>query len=286
LTALVSTTQPWPELEAVLDALVADVADVRDAVEVLVMDGTPDGNAVPEGRYPEVRVERLGRADVFRLRAAGVRRSTGAAIAIVEDHAPPWTGWAKSTLAAHDTHPEAALIVGSMTNGTRDTVLDRAAYAMTLGPFDHPVLPIIRERMPVPANVSYKRWHLPAEPEPGWLEYSAPMAAFEQGSIALAPDSVCEHVQHFDGIKAITIQFGSGRAYGGSLKGISRGDKLQHLATRGRFARTAYRTSKRGLGPRPTTADRAALGVMVAANVAGQLVGLVAGSGRAREALR
>ena len=269
-----------------LDALTVDIAPVRDAVEVLVMDATPDGDAVPDGRYPGVRVERLGRADVFLCRAAGVRLSTGAAIAIVEDHAPPWSGWAKATLAAHEAHPEAALIVGSMVNGTAETVLDRAAYAMTLGPFDEPVMPVIRERMPVPANVSYKRWHLPAAPDPGWLEYSAPMAAFEQGSIELAPESVCEHRQHFEGIKAITIQFVSGRSYGGSLRGISRADKLRHVATRARFAHMAYRTSKRGLGPSPGIADRAALGVMVACNVAGQLVGLVAGSGRAREALR
>jgi hypothetical protein len=286
LTALVSTTQPWPELEQVLDALVPDAAANGNRVEVLVVDGTPGGDAVPAGWYEHLRHEPIGRSDVFECRAAGLRAARGEVVAIVEDHAPPVPGWAAATLAAHERHPDAAVIVGSMVNGTADTVLDRAAYALTLGPFDAPVQPVVRERMPVPANVSFKRWHLAPDAEPGWLEYTAPLAAFERGSLVVAPEAVCLHIQHFEGVRAVTIQFESGRAYGGTLRGISRRAKLCHAATRSRFAVAAYRTSRRGLGPAPGPAEHAALALMIAMNVAGQLVGLVAGPGRSRDSLR
>jgi hypothetical protein len=288
LTVLVSTAQPWPELEPVLDSIVADVGD-RDDVEVVVCDGTVSAGAVPDGRYPAyvVRLVRDGPADVFALRARGIAAATGDVVAIVEDHAPVLPGWTAATLAGHAAHPDGAMGVGSMRNGTATTVLDRAAYAITLGPFDDPVQPVARERLPVPANISYKRSWLPtAAPAIGWLEYEAPSLAFEAGLLFTIPDARCLHVQHFDGIGGITIQFVSGRSYGGSLLGLGRREKARHLASRPRFASIVYRTSGRALGPAPGVAERLGLLLMIGANVLGQAVGLATGPGRARAALR
>jgi hypothetical protein len=140
--------------------------------------------------------------------------------------------------------------------------------------------------MPVPANISFKRAHLPSAPAPGWLEYDAPFDAFRDGRMVTAPESRCLHVQDFSRLRSITIQFASGRSYGGALVGQTRRQKLVHLRSRPRFAAVTYRTSRRGLGPRAGVVEHAALAAMVASNVAGQLVGLVRGVGRSRDDLR
>ena len=79
LSAIVATTQPWPEVAPCLESLHGQI----DAIggEVVLGDGSATGMpAGLEGRYPRLRVLRRPGASVFALRAEAttVARGDGA----------------------------------------------------------------------------------------------------------------------------------------------------------------------------------------------------------------
>jgi GT2 family glycosyltransferase len=285
LSVILPTVRAWPELAEPLAATVAQ--RFSDTFEVLVLDGHGAGLASqPE---PPVRWIREPGADVFRLRALGAAESRGELILFSEDHCVATPDWFERTSAAHRRTPAAALI-GPVSNHPASSVraVDRANYALTLGPFAPPLDRVPGWRLPVPTNLSIKRDALPAVAQPsGWLEYEFLAEAMRQGSIAIAADAELHHLQSWSVPRALAVHFQSGRSYGASVREWPAGQRRAWWrampgAPRHLYRSTAPVLSRHAAGARSSDADRLWLASLVLANAAGQVVGAVAGAGSSR----
>jgi len=97
---------------------------------------------------------------IDRRRAAGLAAASGDVIALIEDRVTPRADWARSLLAAHAAHPEAAALGGAVA-APHGSALARAVYFCDYGRYAPPL-----PAGPAPAlsdvNVSYKRAALEA----------------------------------------------------------------------------------------------------------------------------
>ena len=160
ISAVVATTQPWPEVQPCLESLHSQI----DAVggEIVLGDGSVAAMPAAErARYPRLRVLHRPGASVFRLRAEAVAAATGDVVAVTEDHCVVAPDWCARIIAAHRTHPEAAAIGGAVENGATATRLDWASFFLVNGGSMPPIRSGSRRAVALQANVSYKRDRLP-----------------------------------------------------------------------------------------------------------------------------
>ena len=161
ISAVVATTQPWPEVQSCLDALYAQIAAAGG--EIVLGDGSPHGMPASEHtRHPELRVLHRPGASVFELRAAAIEHARGEIVAVTEDHCVVAPDWCERILAAHREHPEAAAIGGAVEIGATATRIDWASFFLVNGASMPPLRNGVRRAITLQANVSYKRRGLPA----------------------------------------------------------------------------------------------------------------------------
>ena len=167
---VVPTRCEWPAIEPVVDALRSQLIDVGG--ELLVVDGTDDGNALDGHEAavpPELRrVARSPGSDVFELRARGVAEARGEIVAMIEDHCEPAPDFVATMLASHARHPE-QVIAGAVVHGSTTRLIDRANFLVVHARNLPPRTEIPGSAwIPTPSNVSYKRAAVPSEiPERG-----------------------------------------------------------------------------------------------------------------------
>lgn len=226
LSVIVGTRQGWPAVRLVLDALRDQIASVGGEVVVVDGSGKPAPGAEESGE--QVRwVSRPGES-VFELREAAWREVRGEIIAITEDHCEPRPDWCAQILRAHAEHPDAVAIGGAVDNGTRERLLDWAAFLMTQSPFMAPFDDDVRVAAGA-ANSSYKRAGLEASGvRPAGAEDPLRFLALrpQAGDSVVNDDQiVVDHHQSMGFGPTSVVEFHNGRSIAGYRRSqMGRGD--------------------------------------------------------------
>lgn len=214
LSVVVATTHPGPALSACL----ARLHEQREATgaELVIVDGSPEQDAVHGALADDATVVREPGGDVLRLRELGARAATGRVIAFTEDHCVPADGWCVAILAAHAAHPHTAAVAGATRNGSREALVDRANFLVTFAPVLPPLGSAPGRRVPPPNNLSIKAESL-AEYEliPGLLELEIVPHLARVGHLVLDDRIVVSHVQSHGRLGSVTVHFHNGRSSAG-----------------------------------------------------------------------
>ncbi len=202
--------------------------------EILLADSSETGlpEPVPE-QLKTVRWIKAPGASVFHLRAIGTSAAAGEIIAWTEDHCRPAADWCEKILAAHRAHPEFAAIGGAMENGSTSTTVDWANFLTTFAPFIAPIDFTKTDRVPPPANISFKRRAIPpGEIGPGEIEFVIKPRLQQQKSIGIDDRIVVSHIQSRGFFKCAAAHFHNGRSTSGliasQLSWESRRQRLRH----------------------------------------------------------
>jgi hypothetical protein len=220
LSVIVASHHHWPAAQPCLEALAPQLAALGGRVELLVLVAEPDGITDEElATRPYARRLVFPEASVFRLRLEGVRAARGAIVAITEDHCVPAADWVEQTLRAHREFPLAGVIGGAVTNDSTATAAMRASFLMTFSEYHPPLPERPGQRVPLAANLSFKRWALPREGElpEGYLELQHIRGLMDQDLAALWGDSVVLHVQPYRRLESLVVHFHNGRTTTGLL---------------------------------------------------------------------
>lgn len=232
LSAVAATTQPWPEVQPLLESLREQIAAVGG--EIVLGDGSADG--LPDAahaRYPRLRVLHQPGASVFQLRAACVAASAGAVVAITEDHCVAAPDWCERILAAHRDHPEAAAIGGAVENGATATTIDWASFFLVNGASMPPVRDGVRRAIALQANCSYKRAALsPDAAELGMMEWLLNADLHARGAVLRTDGRILvQHVQSLGVAATCRIHYDDGRTIAAfRLARIGRAERAVRLA--------------------------------------------------------
>lgn len=294
LSVVVGTTEGWPYVQPVLDAIRGDAEAL--GVEILFVDGSGHQPPRREDIGGHVRWLTSRSTSVFKLYAEGLREALGEVVATTEDHAVPRPGWCAAILRAHAEHPEAAAIGGAIENGSRHSLIAWASYFITQGPH---MAPLGNRQVPMTtneANVSYKRSAVVDLDDNDGLGFMAILhnqRLAERGEILRVDDRMV--VDHFEtvGLRATSaIHFHNGRAISGFIrhKGMTTEQWLRMAAA---LVLPVYRTARAiriGLGKgrmrgRVLASAPIALWLDYCGGV-GHLLGYVAGEGDSPRHLR
>jgi hypothetical protein len=294
LSVVIASTQPWPELEMVLDSLCAQLAACGG--ELVLADAVPDGG-LPSGHGYPGTIVRLGRpgASVFELRAAGVAAARGAIIAITEDHCRVAPDWCQRLLEAHSAHPERLLIGGAVDNGALG-IVDWASYFVANVAALPPRRGPWRAAITGQANMSFKRRLLV---EHGALAFRSPALVSQlerRGQAKNEPRIRVAHVQSLGLVGSCLIHFHDGRCVAADrrkrLGGLRWGlELLKDLSLGARVPLATSRILVRVARAHPELRRQLALSapllwLMVGMHCLGELAGLVAGAGSSPQRMR
>lgn len=232
LSVVVATMDPWPKSQECLEILLLQMAGIE--AEILLADSSGAGlpEPVPE-RLKAVRWIKAPGTSVFHLRAIGTAAARGEIIAWTEDHCRPAADWCEMILDAHRAHPELDAIGGSMQNGSTTTNVDWANFLTTFAPFVAPIDFAKTDRVPPPANISFKRRAIPpGELEAGQIEFVVKPRLQKERSIGVDDRIVVAHVQSRSFFEAAAGHFHNGRSTSGlvaaELSPDGRRERLRH----------------------------------------------------------
>jgi hypothetical protein len=230
LSVVIATTHPWPNSQECLEILLLQIAGI-DA-EILLADSSGIGlpEPVPE-HLKSIRWIKAPGVSVFHLRAIGTSAATGRIIAWTEDHCRPAADWCEKILDAHSAHPELAAIGGSMENGSTSTTGDWANFLTTFAPFIAPIDFAKTDRVPPPANISFKRLAIPpGEIGPGEIEFVIKPQLQKERSIGVDDRIVVRHIQSRSFFESAVMHFHNGRSTSGLIASqLSRESRRQRL---------------------------------------------------------
>ncbi len=215
LSVVIATPHPWPNSQECLEVLLPQIAGL-DA-EILLADSSGIGlpEPVPEHLKSVRWIKALG-ASVFHLRAIGTSAATGKIIAWTEDHCRPAADWCERILDAHGAHPELGAIGGSVENGSTTTTVDWANFLITFAPFIAPIDFAKTDRVPPPANISFKRRAIPpGETRAGEIEFVIKPQLQKERSIGVDDRIVVSHIQSRSLFESAVKHFHNGRSTSG-----------------------------------------------------------------------
>jgi hypothetical protein len=188
LSIVLAVRERTAELDAVLDALLPQARSV--GAETLVV------GAVDLPATDSVRLLPVDDADIYRLRAIGVREARGEIVAIGEDHAVPRPDWCEAILRAHAEHPDAAAVVGCLVNATDGTLSGRANFMAFAAPYAPPMPRVPAGRPPPLSTLSLKRAALgELDGRLGDFEARLVPRLFREGRMAADERIVVDHQQ-------------------------------------------------------------------------------------------
>ncbi len=293
ISAVVPTSQAWPEVQPCLDALFPEAGEL--GAEVIVLD--PHGRGLPpdaESRYPGiVHVTEPG-ASIFRMRQRGLAEARGEIVAITEDHCEPHPGWLRRHLAAHSEHPDFAAVGGPVLNGSTARLIDWAIFLQNHARW-FPPLPEGERQDVDRSNVSYKRRVLPAQASPGgWDEPILDERLIGRGErYWLDADNVVVHSQSLGFWPTVSIEFHVGRSVAGLAvsTGMTLRERLVRVATSPAIAAVNLRAAlgvifARRVYPRRAMAAVPLIAILSMALAGGFTAGYAAGPGRSPGELR
>lgn len=285
ITIAVTTVQGWPEIAAALDTW-RRAAEAAGG-EVVVADGSGRPAPAPDvvGRF--VRWESHPGESIFQLRYRTYGSARGEIIAVTEDHVHVPGDWATRMVDAHQRHPEAAAIGGSVTNGATDSILDWATFMIVQAPVAAPMRSGRAKGLSGTVNVSYKRSAL-EDPDTydgmGAIDVLHQRALGRRGAVLLNDDSIrVSHVQPLGSRAIMAINFHAGRTISGFRR--KRMNAIQVARILGapfvpiaRYVRMAAILAPKGYGPLLIRCTPAVL-LLLYIQALGQTVGYLAGEG-------
>ncbi len=251
LSVILPTVRPWPAIEAPLAACLSQCAE---PFEILVLDG--HGGGLDREPAAPVRWIREPGADVFQLRALATTIARGELILLSEDHCMAPADWLARTSAAHRER-SASVLIGPVRNHEQSArrAVDRANFALTLGPFAPPLTTVPEWRLPVPTNLSIKRSALPPGAKAsGWLEYDFLSTELSGRRIDVAVDAFLDHLQCWGTRAALVVHFHSGRSYGASVRAWPPAERRVWWSTLPSIQGVSIVGLRRPCGPRPSGA--------------------------------
>lgn len=285
LAVVVPTTNPWPEVQTCIDALLPQAEALH--AEIIVADG--DGYGVPDDvvtRHRDVlRVVRRPGASVLELRAMGVANATADIIGITEDHCCPAPDWCRQLVDAYDRHPDADAVGGAVTNGTRDHLIDRANYFMTFAGAVPP-LNVDSYKFPPVANVSFLRTAIPdGEMPPGDIEMRLGPGLLAEGRLHIDDGPVVSHSQSQSVRRTLSAHFHNGRATAGLIAQTQPWRVRRHrlraqLGNPYRMVRSVHRALRsKPQAMKEATTSFPVIAVLALCHTTGAVVGLLLGPG-------
>jgi hypothetical protein len=155
LSVVIASVNGYRYIAQCLSAL--ECQHLRQDAEVIVVEISGDDTARRLGEeYPWATViPLLTPRPIPELRSIGIRRAKAEIVVTTEDHCVFDAHWYERILQAHQAHPHPA-IGGAVENGSRQRLVDWAAYICEYGKFMLPFSPGPGTDLPGP-NVSYKR---------------------------------------------------------------------------------------------------------------------------------
>jgi hypothetical protein len=292
LSVVLGTTQPWPELEPLIESVVPQAREL--GAEVIVVDnngaGLPDRLAA---ETPEIVWITDPGASIFRMRSLGMSIARGEVIALTEDHCIPSAGWCQAHVAAHAAHPEVPAVGGPVANGATRELSAWGSFLLNHSDWMPPVESGMRP-MVDRANISYKRSVVPSTPtRPEVAEPLIDERLLESGAtFFLNADAAVTHDQSFGLRGTLAIHFHSGRSIAGSRvrRGLGLGGRLAAAITSVALAPAMFVQTVRRIARRPKSIRVLASLPMVAAVAtvisAGLVAGYVAGPGDSAREIR
>lgn len=215
LSVVIGTTQPWPTSKAVLDSVYEQAQSLGAELILGVREAS---GAPPADAYPFLETFEVPGASVFELRESGIARSSGAIVALTEDHCVVSQDWCRRVLEAHERFPDADVIGGAVANGACDPI-GWASFMISNGPFLPPLQTRERAIVTGHANVSFKRRALR-----GWGAGGLDDGRFRRELLRCGGQLVTDgrievlHDQWFPPISMCIYQFHGGRALAGSQR--------------------------------------------------------------------
>lgn len=267
-----------------LRALAEMAADV--GAELVVAGRTP----VPAGvaDLTTVRwIQSPGTPGMFELRRQAVAMAAGEVVVLFEDHCQAEAAWLPAVLAAFQT-TSADMVVSPVRNLTTRTTIDRAAFAVSLGPFMIPLDTRVASSQVAVAGGAIARTvarRLAAACSAGSIELASPgeVAALDLRVVPL-PEAGVGHHQHGTWWTHACLHFHNARAITGRRTGDRRRTWLRLALTPLllplRVARTLGRRQRAG----DTTVELCrlapALVWLYGAKAIGEWLGAMTGPGR------
>ena len=292
LSVVLGTTQPWPELEPLIDSVVPQAREI--GAEVIVVDN--NGAGLPEklaSQTPEIVWITDPGASIFRMRSVGMSVARGGVVALTEDHCLPSPGWCKAHVDGHAKHPEVPVVGGPVANGATGDLSAWGSFLINHSDWMPPTESRMC-RMVDRANISYKRSVVPRTPTPP--DVAEPLIDDDllraNAKFFLNADALVTHDQSFGLLGTLSIHFHSGRSLAGSR--VRRGLRLGARFTRATasallgpamFVQTVRRTARRPKSARIIASMPMAFSVASAIS-AGLVIGYLTGPGDSARHIR
>ncbi|MEO8130595.1 MAG: glycosyltransferase [Bryobacteraceae bacterium] len=217
-SVIIATTHAWPELKMTLDSLWPQLQSLGG--ELIIGDG--DGRGIPTDfvtQFPGAVCVTMPGASIFALRSACIQRSRGDIVFLTEDHCVLSENWCAGLLESHRKYPCAAVISGSIENGSADKLMDWANFFIAHGPMMGPVKEGESRHISLSA-AAFKRSALPREfPPEGVMEMLYLMELSRQGGKLFNNNKVSvAHVQSFGFWNTFAVHYHNGRSIAGFRK--------------------------------------------------------------------
>ncbi len=215
ISVVIATTHPWPELAMTLESLWPQIQRLQG--ELIIADG--NGHGLPADfatRYPgTIAILKPGES-IFALRSAGIQRTRGEIVAVTEDHCRLPPDWCARLLECHRIYPEAAVVSGSVENGSPDALIDWANFFIAHAPMMSPVKDGEAKSISL-AGAAFKRSALPQHSPPqGVMEMLYIQELSRRGGKFFTSSKISlDHVQAHGFWKTFAIHFHNGRSIAG-----------------------------------------------------------------------
>jgi len=216
LSIVIASVNGYEYIAQCLDSLEKQPA--REIGEVIVLEASEDDAADRIAReYTWAKVCPVSPPlPIPKLRSMGIRLAQADIVVTTEDHCIVDENWYERILEAHRTHPHPA-IGGAIENGSRDRIVDWAAYICEYGKFMLPFQPSSENDLPGP-NVSYKKDVLEKEcgdllDEGVWENVLNGRMVSSGHELLLDPSIIVYHAKKFGFWDFLTQRYYFGRSY-------------------------------------------------------------------------
>ncbi len=199
-----------------LDSLYAQA--VAENAELLIVDG--HGKGLPDEillRYPRARRLQMPGLSVLQMRSLAMSQAQGEVIAVTEDHCLVAPDWCRRIIDAHKKFPGAAVIGGTVENGSDRGIIDWASFFIVNGASMPPLRDGPRRKVAGQASVSYKKRFVPPDVPPlGRMEWMLSRDLRNRGEVLVTDSRIrVAHVQPLLFSEACAIHFHDSRIIAG-----------------------------------------------------------------------
>jgi hypothetical protein len=225
LSVTIATRHGWDAVKMAYEPL-RHQAEVS-CTEVIVLDSSGEAPPPSDKLTPGTRWLSMPDTDLSEMQLHGYREARGRIVAMTEDHCIAAPDWLSAIQRAHDEHPEAAAVGGTVRNGSAHHLVDWASFYAGQAPFLAPQPAGSRPHV-CQVNISYKRPALQAaitDPGSAGIETLLNDRLKANGGVLVADDRiVVTHIQCRSALGTARLHYHSGRNFEGKRRLERRGN--------------------------------------------------------------